>query len=114
MFDAGPGDNMVSARELAAHFTLVESYMSCVGTVKGLSSHMMDGWFRDALVAPPMIEVVQDTLAQEYKFNAYVSLLDLSLAFEVEYPREHWQWCWMEILNSGHQWEETLQVYSEP
>jgi len=73
IFDASGENNMVSTRELDAHNHAVRNYMNWVDIIRGLSSSLKEGWFRSALVAPPMLEVVRTESTQEYKFNRYVS-----------------------------------------
>lgn len=75
IFDTNEGTNIVSEHELDAHNNVVANYINWVKKVQNTSSFLKDGWFVSALVTPPMFEVVQsnETSAQEYEFNGYVS-----------------------------------------
>ena len=70
---ASPGSNMVSRREVDAFNNAVRNYMNWVESVKALSSSLKDGWFKSALVNPPMLELVNSCrgLKQGYSFNGY-------------------------------------------
>jgi hypothetical protein len=79
VFGASGGEGAeVSQSELEAFAQAVTVYTGRVKEVKELSSSMKDGWFTDALVAPPMLDVAADSqkLIQRYRFDWYVYQLN--------------------------------------
>ena len=85
LFDTGQGTNIVSDHELDAHNNAVANYMNWVDKIRSLSSFLKDGWFTNALVTPPMLEVVDsnEPSRQEYKFNRYVHNSILALMLKI-------------------------------
>ena len=81
---AGTESNMVSKAEVDAFNNAVRNYINWVESVRDLSSSLKDGWFKSALVNPPMLELAASCrdLEQGYSFNGYLCS-PLNLMFSI-------------------------------
>ena len=97
---------MVSKREVDAFNNAVRNYMNWVESVTALLSSLKDGWFKSALVNPPMLELVDSCrgLKQGYSFNRYLSL-PLNLLFNIPCSRKSGSdvgWGFSILVDIGH------------